>query len=232
MTDGQNIGAGVDEGHPVRVNGKTLTTPRGTAMAVPTAALAAAIAAEWPALRKGKKPDPRALKLTRVAATALDLVRPQREKVVSDLLAYAETELVCHRASAPPGLVARQDALWQPLLAWVIARYDASLQVTRSVLAVEQPPATLARLSAALAQFDDFRLAALSLAVTTAGSLVIGLALVAGRIDAAAAFDAAELDATYQIEQWGEDAEATARRAEVRDDLETAARFVGLLVPA
>ncbi len=231
MNEGQRASGSTAAGHPVRVRDKALMTPRGTPMAVPTAPLAAAIAAEWPDLPRGGKPDPRRLKLTRVAATALDLVRPQRTKVIDDLIAYAETELVCHRASAPPGLVARQDTLWQPLLDWVIARYDASLQVTRSVLAVEQPPATLARLRAAIEQLDEFRLAALSLAVTSAGSLVIGLALIAGRIDAAVAFEAAELDATYQIEQWGEDAEATARRTEVRDDLETAARFVGLLAP-
>lgn len=216
-------------GHPVQVNGKSLVTPRGTEMAVPTAALAAAIAAEWADLPKGKKPDPQRLKLTRVAASALDLVRPQRAKVIDDLLAYAETELVCHRAEAPPGLVARQQAAWQPLLDWVVARYDAALQTTRGILAVDQPPATLVRLRAAMEALDDFRLAALSLAVTSSGSLVIGLALAAGRLDAAAAFDAAELDATYQIEQWGEDAEAAARRAELRDDLQTAERFIGLL---
>ena len=89
--------------------------------------------------------------------------------------------------------------------------------------------ASLATLTRALERLDDFRLAALSLATTASGSLVIGLALIDGHIDAAAAFDAAELDATYQIEEWGEDAEATARRAEVREDLETAARVIGLL---
>lgn len=229
MTDGENIGAGAEAGHPVRVDGKALMTPRGTAVTVPTAALAAAIAAEWAGLPKRKKADPRILKLTRVAATALDLVRAQRAQMIADLLAYAETELLCHRAEAPTGLVARQDMLWQPLLDWVMSRYDAALRVTRGVLAVDQPPATLARLRAAMEQLDDFRLAALSLAVTSSGSLVIGLALIAGRIDAAAAFDAAELDATYQIEQWGEDAEAVARRAEVRDDLETAARLIALI---
>ncbi len=213
---------------PVTVGGKALMTPKGTAMAVPGAALAAAIAAEWADIPKGKKPDPRQLKLTRVAASALDLVRPQRARVIADLLAYAETELVCHRADAPPGLVARQDATWQPLLDWLQVAHDARLVVTRGVLAHDQPSESLAALEAAMAALDDFALAALSLATTTAGSLVIGLALIAGRIDAAQAFDAAELDATYQIEQWGEDAEAAARRAEVRADLATAEHFARL----
>jgi len=38
------------------------------------------------------------------------------------------------------------------------------------------------------------------------GSLVIGLALLEGRLDAETAFAASQLDETFQIEQWGEDA--------------------------
>jgi chaperone required for assembly of F1-ATPase len=216
------------DGHEVRVGNRAIVTPKGTTMAVPSAALAAAIAAEWPDRPKGKL-DPRTMPLTRVAASALDLVRPQRARVIAELVAYAETELVCHRADSPARLVARQDAVWQPLLDWLHARFDAPLAITHGVLALKQPEASLATLTRALERLDDFRLAALSLATTAAGSLVIGLGLIDGHLDANAAFDAAELDATYQIEEWGEDAEATARRAEVREDLETAARFIALL---
>jgi chaperone required for assembly of F1-ATPase len=214
--------------HAVRVGVRAIVTPKGTSMTVPTAALAAAIAAEWPDQPQAKV-DPRRMKLTRVAASALDLVRPQRGRVIAELVAYAETELMCHRADSPPKLVARQEAAWQPLLDWLHARFDAPLAVTHGVLAHKQPPASLATLTRALERLDDFRLAALSLGTTASGSLVIGLALIDGHLDAASAFDAAELDATYQIEQWGEDREATARRAEVRDDLETVARFVTLV---
>jgi chaperone required for assembly of F1-ATPase len=221
-------GEGSAQTHTVRVGERAIVTPKGTTIAVPTAALAAAIAAEWPERPKAKL-DPRTMKLTRIAASALDLVRPQRARVITELVAYAETELVCHRADSPARLVARQEAAWQPLLDWLHARFDAPLSITHSVVAHKQPPASLATLGRALERLDDFRLAALSLAATASGSLVIGLALIDGHLDAQAAFDAAELDATYQIEEWGEDHEATARRAEVREDLETAARFIALL---
>ena len=72
-------------------------------------------------------------------------------------------------------------------------------------------------------------LTALASAVKASGSLVIGLALSHGRLDPDGAFEAAELHETYQIEAWGENAEATKRRATVRRDLETAARFLVLL---
>jgi chaperone required for assembly of F1-ATPase len=62
-----------------------------------------------------------------------------------------------------------------------------------------------------------------------ASSLAIGLALAEGRLGAAEAFAAAELDSTFQLEHWGEDPEETRRRAAIRADLEAAARFLGLL---
>jgi chaperone required for assembly of F1-ATPase len=58
---------------------------------------------------------------------------------------------------------------------------------------------------------------------------VIGLALSHGRLDAAGAFDAAELHESHQIEAWGEDPEASRRRATVLTDLSAAARFLDLL---
>ncbi len=58
---------------------------------------------------------------------------------------------------------------------------------------------------------------------------MIGLALGAGRIDAAAAFEAAQLDESYQIERWGEDPEAARRRAAIHADLEAAAQLMALL---
>jgi chaperone required for assembly of F1-ATPase len=49
-------------------------------------------------------------------------------------------------------------------------------------------------------------------------------------LDAEAAFAAAELDESYEIERWGEDAEQAKRRAGLKGDIALAARFVSLLV--
>jgi chaperone required for assembly of F1-ATPase len=58
---------------------------------------------------------------------------------------------------------------------------------------------------------------------------VIALAVLHGRLDAEAAFAASQLDESFQIELWGEDAEAAARRSGLADDIAAAARFVSLL---
>ena len=64
---------------------------------------------------------------------------------------------------------------------------------------------------------------------TATGSLVLALAVAERRLDAEAAFDLAEIDERYQREQWGEVEETARRRAQVRADVKTAARFLILL---
>lgn len=219
--------AAVEGGFGVLLDGKPLRTPGGRPVVVPSRLLAEAIAAEWDG--QGAKPDLSRLPLTRIAATAIDRIPARREGVLEELAGYAETELLCHRASHPPALVARQIAAWQPLLDWLAQHFDAPLATTVGVLPRAQSEASLGALRRALGALDDFRLAGLSVAVAAAGSLVIGLALAENRLDAEQAFDAAELDATFQIEQWGEDEIARRRRAEVRADLEAAEKFLRLL---
>ena len=73
---------------------------------------------------------------------------------------------------------------------------------------------------------DDFELSALGLATQASGSLVIGLAVSKGFLDATAAVEASQLDELYQAELWGEDADAMARRAGLRDDIACAAQFL------
>jgi chaperone required for assembly of F1-ATPase len=216
-----------DRGYAVELDGKLLRTPAKAPLIVPSRAVAAAIAVEWNA--QGEELQPRSLPLTHLAGTAIDLIAPRHRQVVAEITAYAGTDLVCYRAETPPGLVLRQQRLWQPLLDWAALRYDAPLKVTVGVVPVEQPPASLVAFGAAVAAYDAMALAGLNLATRICGSLVLALALAERRIDAAAAFDAAQLDESLEIEQWGEDEEQSRRRAALQDDIALAARFIALL---
>ncbi len=214
-------------GFRVLLDGKAVKTPAKAEMVLPTRALTEAIAAEWQAL--GEEVEVRSLVLTGLAWAAIDRVGPGRERVVEELAGFGAHDLVCYHAETPADLAARQREQWRPLLDWAARALDAPLAVTTGVVSIEQPSEALAALRRALVAQDDFELTALSAAAGAAGSLVIGLALVAGRIDAAAAFDAAQLDESYQIERWGEDPEAARRGGAIKADLEAAARFLALL---
>jgi chaperone required for assembly of F1-ATPase len=60
------------------------------------------------------------------------------------------------------------------------------------------------------------------------GSLVLGLALAEGQLDAGAAHALGCLDELFQAEAWGEDAAAVARRAAIAEEIDLAARFLQL----
>jgi chaperone required for assembly of F1-ATPase len=229
----------VDDGWGVTLDGRTLRTPSKNPLVLPSAALAAAIAGEWDA-PQGEIPPPvpgrpaakaavPGMPLFRLAATAIDRTAAQRDLITSETANYAGTDLLCYRADHPPALAARQAAAWQPLLDWATQRYDAGLVVTAGIVPARQSPLALQAFAAAVAAQDDFRLTALHALTAACGSLVIALALSEGRLDAAAAFTLSQLDETFQIEAWGEDAEAAARRRALAADIAATARFLELL---
>ncbi|HEY4254007.1 MAG TPA: ATP12 family protein [Roseomonas sp.] len=211
------------DGRPVRLPGEALTLRLGNA------ALAEAVALEWAAAGGAKDGEFSAddLPLTRLAGTAQARIAPDPAPTVAGLAAYGETDLLCYRAPEP-ALAARQAALWQPLLDWAALTHDAPLVTTTGLMPVTQPASSLAALRAGLARCPPLALAALSVAVPALGSLVLGLALAAGHIDAEAAVTLASLDEAYQEKIWGQDAEALARRQRMASDVGLAARLLAL----
>jgi chaperone required for assembly of F1-ATPase len=125
--------------------------------------------------------------------------------------------------------VQRQAEAWDPLLDWARDRYDIAFRVTSGILPVSQPLETIARLDHAVATLDPFLLAGLSTIVTLGGSLVCGLALVERAADPDHIWAATELDELWQAEQWGEDSQAAARRAQRRADFDAAVGFCALV---
>jgi chaperone required for assembly of F1-ATPase len=216
-----------DGGFGIALDARPMPSPAKKPFILPTRALAEAIAAEWDAQQGEVKPL--SMPQMRLAATAIDRLPDHRAQTVDEAAAHGATDLVCYRAASPAPLVQRQQEAWDPALAWAMRRYDVHLETTTSALAVAQPQATLARLREAVAAHDDFHLAALHALTTASGSLILALAALARELDADALWRCSLADELWQMEQWGTDAEAEARRAALRADLATTLRFVGLL---
>jgi chaperone required for assembly of F1-ATPase len=212
-------------GYAVSLDGKPIRTPAKAALVVKSRALAEAMAAEWQ--RQGEEINPAELHLTRLAGTVIDLVEPRRAQIVAEIAKYATTDLLCYRAENPPELAKRQQDAWQPLLDWAASRY-ARLETTQGVSPREQAPGALSAYAKAVGDYDSMMLAALYVATSALGSLVLALALIEGQIDAGQAFTTSQLDESFQIERWGEDEEAARRRASLKEDIELAARFAAL----
>lgn len=217
----------VESGFRVALDGKPIFTPAREPLLLAQKALIEAIAAEWDAQVDTVRPE--SMPVMQLVSTAIDRVRPQRDRVVADVAEYATTDLVCYRAETPAELVARQHKVWQPLVDWVRREFDAPLMVTAGVMPRPQPPEALRALRGAIQGLDDLELTALHALTMASGSLVIALALRGGVIDADAAWEASQLDETFQIEQWGEDAETSRRRQALLADIRNTVRFLDLL---
>lgn len=220
-----SVGA-ADGGYQVLLDGRPIRTPAKAQMLLPMEALAGAIAAEWDA--QGEKVEPGSMPFMSLAATGIDRVTTQREAVVDQIAAYGGSDLLCYRAETPEDLAERQMASWQPLLDWAEGRFDARLTVTAGIMPAAQPEPALKALRLAVAAYDDLVLSGLYQLTTGLGSLIIALAVVEGRIDAAKGVELALLDELFQAERWGEDSEAAARRDTFGREMENAARFVAM----
>jgi len=222
-----DVGPAPDGGFQVELDGRPIRSPAKAPLVFRSEALARGVAAEWQA--QGDKIDANAMPLMQLASTAVDLVPAKRGEIVDAVSAYAETDLLCYRAEHPESLVERQARVWQPLLDWAALQYDAPLRVCAGLMPQPQAPEALRALRHVVEGYDDWTLAALQTVTGACGSLIVALALIEGRIDAAEAFEASQIDESFEIERWGEDAETTKRRELLRLDIDACRRFVDLL---
>jgi chaperone required for assembly of F1-ATPase len=209
------------------LDGRPARTPGRRALALPTAALGEAVAAEWQA--QGDEIDPATMPLTRLVNSAIDGVAPNSAAVADDLLKYARSDLVCYRAGEPERLAAEQGAAWDPILAWAHDALGARFVLSEGVRFVAQPEPALDAIRASLERVvSPFALAALHVMTTLTGSVLIALAHAADQLSAEEAWAAAHVDEGFQESVWGEDEEALKRRALRKADFMAASRLYGL----
>jgi chaperone required for assembly of F1-ATPase len=222
--------APTDVGYLILLDGRAMHLPDRTVLRVDAAALARAIAEEWQTAggARGGEMSFADTPLTRLAGTAQQRIAPNPAPTVDAIARYAESDLLCYRAERPEALVQRQRQSWQPWLDWAAMTYDAPLRVSSGIAYVKQHRSSVAALRNAVAALDAHALAALGLAVPALGSLILGLAIAEGQLDANTAHALGALDELFQAEQWGDDAEATARRDGLAAEVALAARFLEL----
>ena len=216
-----------EAGWAILLDGRRVTTPAKRDVLVPVEALARKIAAEWEAQQDEVKPL--TMPFTRAAATCLDRVAPEFDAVVDMIAAYGETDLLCYRATHPDGLVQRQTDGWDPVLNWLHDTHEVRLNVAGGVMYVEQEPDSVSKLAGMVRAQDIWSLTALSEMVTISGSLVLGLAVRQGALDADHGWALSRIDEQWNIDEWGEDADAAELAERKRADFVRAAELLKIL---
>lgn len=193
----------------ILLDNRALRTAGGKPLAIPSQRLAEAIAAEWSA--QGERIDLYNMHITRLAYGALDRTPEVWEAVASEATRFAGTDLVCYLADGPTILRDRQQAAWAPLREWASEAHGVVLEAVVGIIPKAQPEASLEVVRAHVASLDAFRKAGIAHAIPLFGSAVLGLAVERGRLSAAEAYELSRIDEAFQVERWGEDAEAVTR---------------------
>lgn len=214
------------------LDGRPVKTPARRALAAPTHALAQALAEEWHA--QGEHINPLTMPLTRLANSIIDGVAAAPGPVAAEVEKYLASDLVFYRAASPQGLVARQEAAWDLLIAWARAELGARFLTSAAFAHVAQPEEALAAARAAIPRDatdlrEIWRLGALHSITTLTGSALMALAVLRGRLSVVQAWAAAHVDEDWNIAQWGRDELALERRAYRLTEMQAAARVLDAL---
>ena len=201
--------ASAGEGGALLLDRRAVRTPAQRSLAAPNAALAQALADEWNAQQDVI--DPARMPLTRLANAVIDAVADAPAPVAEEVANYLGSDLVCYRAETPDGLVARQAQAWDPVLEWAHEKFGARFITIAGVTFVAQPAEVVAALRAQIPR-DPWRLGAVSAMTTLTGSALLSLRVAQDAMSADDAWRAAHVDEDWQMEQWGRDAIALARR--------------------
>ncbi|AEI37671.1 MAG: ATP12 family protein [Zymomonas mobilis subsp. pomaceae] len=214
-------------GFALKLDERQVMTPARNPLILPSEPLAEEVAEEWRA--QTHEIDPAAMPMTGYANAAIDLVPKNYDDFILGIRQFAESDVTCYRADTPQNLAQREAELWDPLLEWAERRFDIHFHRIVGIIHKQQPETTLNRIGAAISDFNNFEVAALSQMTMISGSLVIPLAVLEKEISPEEAFDAAHIDQIWQTEQWGEDEIATRALMVRRRDFLAAARFFNLL---
>lgn len=227
-----SIGGDDATGYSVLLDGKTVKTPARKALAVPTKALADLVAAEWDA--QETEVNPARMPVTRLVNTALDAIAADPVPVRDDVVRFCESDLLCYRADAPQALIERQAFAWDPVIEWAASTLGARFILVQGIMHQTQPREAVAAFAKAAEKHENaIALASLHTITTLTGSALLAIAFAEGQLDADQAWQLAHVDEDWTVEHWGEDAEATARRAARAVEMQAAAAvFRALSAPA
>lgn len=212
------------EGFAVLLDGKAVRTPGLKPIRLQQRAIAEAIAEEWRAQKDTI--EFAEMPLVRLVNSGIEAGDGRGDDFRAEVIKYCGSDLLLYRADSPRELVAAQEAAWDPILVALARNFDVVFQPTIGIVHVTQPERTLSRLDAALDGENLLRLTAMASLISLTGSGLITIALANNLIAPDAAWAAAHIDEDHNIRLWGEDAEASQRRAFRRREFDAAVHLL------
>lgn len=194
----------------ILLDGKNMKTPSGKPVHVPTLPLAQEMSFEWEAQKEVI--DFRSMPLVRLVHSGIESGPEGAQGFRDEIVKYAGNDLMLYRADTPDSLVREQESAWDPVLVALARQYSILFKPTVGIIHQPQPPETLQKLAATLADDDYMSLMGLMQITSLTGSGLLAIAHRRGLIEADALWRAAHVDEDHNVRLWGEDEEAQRRR--------------------
>lgn len=220
--------ARVEDGYAVTLDGRTVLTPgHKIPVIVPALSVAQAMAGEWAA--QGEFIDPATMPMVRLINSAIESGETMAPAFRAEIGKFVAGDLLLYRADAPQELVAEQEREWDAALVALARKFDIAFQPTIGIIHQPQPEHTLGRLDEALENQGLLALTALVSITGLTGSGLLAIGLLHGLFSPDQVWQAAHVDEDHQIRLWGEDEEASERRAKRRVEFDIAVSVVEAL---
>lgn len=226
-----------DKAHYTEENGKylihldarTISTPANNTLLCDTAELADIVCEEWNAQIDSVKPE--TMPVTQYCYTALDYVPLHRDEIMTTILKFLDTDLVCYRTDDPTDLSELQSKNWDPYIDWFQEKFGLKLKTTHGLMAITHDAEAHEALKTYVNQLDNHKLTILQALTAACGSIIMALCFVEGGSDKDAMFKASFVEELYQgaiydEDRYGIDPTQEKQRKRLRIDLEAAETYL------
>ncbi len=202
------------DGRPVKSAGQRI-------LQLPHQNMAEQLALEWS--QQEEFIDFANMPIMRFASAVTDNIMPRPQEARAEIVKYAHSDLLCYRVSKPDSLIERQSQFWDPVLHQFKDELKIELLTSNGIQYVEQHKDSMTRFEALTTPLEGYQLGAVHLFTVMTGSAVLAMAHCQKWLTCQTVWELAHLDEEFQAEQWGQDEEATLRRARRYVELSAAA---------
>ena len=207
----------------LNINNKSLKTPDGNIIELPSMKLAKILLKDYESSFKSKPLNiVRPIKITN---TAIDKIKPNNIFYINEITDNLNNDMICYFANSPLELVDLQNKEWLPLINYMESSYNIELIYTSKLFSINQKPDSLLKLKNILNEINIFKLSAIYTLSQITKSIIISLALVNNKISAKKAFENSNLEELYQISKWGKDEEAFDRLNAIKVDIRNIKKY-------
>ena len=207
----------------LNINNKSLKTPDGNIIELPSIKLAKILLKDYESSFKSKPLNiVRPIKITN---TAIDKIKPNNIFYINEITDNLNNDMICYFANSPVELVDLQNKDWLPLINYMKSSYNIELIYTSKLFSINQKPDSLLKLKNILNEINIFKLSAIYTLSQITKSIIISLALVNNKISAKKAFENSNLEELYQISKWGKDEEGFDRLNTIKVDIRNIKKY-------